>query len=137
VNVYRPERTEKYTFAGFLGEMSSMILLLLMAVINYMMIYYFWLKKRSHVYRVCRICGLSLGKMIGMLMAEQFLMFLFIHIAVSICVIAVKYIFLNGQEDIYMMVQQSVYAGILLALLNVLVFVFTEAKTVRYYRNIC
>lgn len=132
LHIFRAERQKRYSFSEFVQEMGSLIFLMFLAVINYAMIYYYWIKKRFYTYNIYRICGLSRCKMLAMILSEQTLLFILVHMVVSAGYALASLAWnVNEAMDISAIFTQCVFTGGLLLIINILIFAVSGIKIYR------
>lgn len=130
VQVIQSERQKSYSFFSYVKEKGGLMLLMFFAVINYSIIYNYWIKKRYHTCQVFRICGLSIFAMTGMMFFEQIVHFIIIHCIISIMYIGVYSIAFNEvSANIPVLITQCLYAGGALFGIHMLIFIIMEIKT--------
>lgn len=117
-----PEQTRNFTLWGLLSELGPNLLLVLIAMINFMFIYVFLIKKRFYAYSILKLCGLTTSKTRLLLLLESEVLFL-IAFAVSIPL----YFFLSplilGYEILYAtVIYQLIYSFAILQIFNILIF---------------
>lgn len=129
INEYKPDavvrgkKFETYSFAEFLKETASITLLALFAIVNYILVYDYWIKKRLYTYQIYRICGLTLSDTLKMILLEQVLSLLLVHLIVSMTYTAVLHIVsFERVLEFSVSVLQSLFTGAVLLILSLAVF---------------
>ena len=121
--VVRGKKFETYSFAEFLKETASITLLALFAIVNYILVYDYWIKKRLYTYQIYRICGLTLSDTLKMILLEQVLSLLLVHLIVSMTYTAVLHIVsFERVPEFSVSVLQSLFTGAVLLILSLAVF---------------
>ena len=75
-----PSGQARTNYGEFLSDMSGALLLLAVAVVNYMFLYQFLLTKRTYLYGIYKVCGMSNVQTLSMLCAELFVMLVISYI---------------------------------------------------------
>lgn len=128
--VIRGERAKTYSFFSYVRDMGSLILLMFLAVVNYSIIYDYWIKKRYHTYQIFRMCGLSASAMVGMVFFEQIVHLILMHGIVSVIYILVSItVFHPVIENLPILTTQCVFAGGVLLAINLLIFIIIGIRT--------
>lgn len=89
----KPPRT---TYGEFLSDLGGVLVLLIIAITNYMFLYQFLLTKRTYLYGIYKVCGMSNCQVLGILFVELLGMLMISYAAAMLLYTAG--LFLMGQS---------------------------------------
>lgn len=126
-----PQSTHSFTLWGLLAELGPNVLLVLIAVVNYMFIYVFLIKKRFYSYSILKFCGLSAAKTRLILFLESECLFIISYL-ISIPVYLLISPLISGSSIIYSVLSyQLVFSFLIMQVFNLIVSLLVTANVVR------
>lgn len=109
-----PETSNRHTFVSYVGGMASSTLIVLMALVSFVNIVLYWLRREFERYRIYRICGAGRGQIVFLLLFQ----ILFLITLAYLCAYGIAGMLVSLMPaGIVLPLPGILYAGIYLALL--------------------
>lgn len=109
-----PETSNRHTFVSYVGGMASSTLIVLMALVSFVNIVLYWLRREFERYRIYRICGAGRGQIVFLLLFQ----ILFLITLAYLCAYGIARMLVSLMPaGIVLPLPGILYAGIYLALL--------------------
>lgn len=125
-----PSKTVSLGFGEFLSDISEMLILLVIAVINYMSLYRFLLKKRMYVYGIFKLQGMS-NSLTLLGLCTEMLIFLVAAFAFSLLLYLGGTALLGQLGTIMQHVPELYFSFLIISIVNLLFFGLTAFKLIR------
>lgn len=125
-----PQATHNFTLWGLLSELGPNLLLVLIAVVNYLFIYVFLIKKRFYSYSILKFCGLSASKTRLILLLESECLFI-VSYFISIPVYLMISPLISGYSIVYPILSyQLLFSFFIMQVFNIIISLIATANIV-------
>lgn len=121
--IIRPEQKQVYKYQDFLINVSNILLLLCIAIINYLFIYIFMLKKRLYTYSILKLCGMSNIQLYFSIIFEIAIIILVAYLAAYFIYIIGYYIIRNQLISYQIILHQSIYCFLTMLVLQMTIYI--------------
>lgn len=131
ISIAYPKQTRNFTIWGLLSDLGYNLFLVLIAMINFIFIYVFLIKKRCYAYSILKLCGLTAGKTKCLLLFESEIIFL-LSFVISIPLYCFFSPLISGFIFLYShFIYQLVYSFFILQIFNILIFTIATGRMAR------
>ena len=124
-----PSRTVHVGFVEFLSDMSEMLVLLVIAIVNYMFLYRFILRKRMYIYGIFRLQGMN-NCLILMGLFVELLLFLVTAFAFSLLLYFGGIVLLGQMSAVILHGLEFLFSFVIIISINLLFFGLAVIKLV-------